>query len=78
MLVKIHLKTACGCERSYFEHHMPQQILRVPLRVTDTAFGPHYADPIGASYSTRDFRITTVKHLSNIRKDLWYEEVVHG
>jgi hypothetical protein len=77
MLAKINLKTACGCERSYFEKtdKVPPEIA-VSIMATDIAFRGHMTPSEAAS--KRTFRLMKLDTRSSRRIELWYEEVVYG
>jgi hypothetical protein len=79
LLAKIHLKTACGCERSYYEHivHMPQQ-LRIPIRDTRLAWEPINTVPETVhNVRVRCFHIVLREWKSKYRVELWFEETTY-
>ncbi len=78
MLAKIHLKTACGCERSYFENvDTPPYQIRVPVRATNIISWQGRLIPTEA-YISRDFALVRREFRSKNRVGLWFEEVLYG
>ena len=69
MLSKVHLKTACNCERSFFSTtdlgRMPREV-RVPIKGD------------GMVVDVRLFKFVRLDVRSKHRIELWYEEAVNG
>jgi hypothetical protein len=77
LLSKIHLKTACNCECSYFDtiHHgsLPSKV-RVPIKATVIPWKAGRIAPMVACF--RIFRLVKCEGKSSRRIELWYEEEV--
>lgn len=72
MLAKIHLKTACGCTKEFFEKKdVVYPAYLVPLRTGSTVafLGGTYS-----TYTTRKFLLAKYEFKSKNRVELWYEE----
>ena len=72
MLAKIHLKTACGCTKTFFERTdtvYPAYIVPIKTRNVVTVLGSTYS-----SYATRTFGYVKSEFKSKYRVELWYEE----
>lgn len=79
MLVKIHLKTACGCTKTFFEPNAPQVYhgYRVPVLVTKR---DQFSEPSlerSVTWKTRVFELIKITCKSRRRIEVWYEEVVY-
>jgi hypothetical protein len=77
MLAKIHLKTACGCTKEFFDSHsMVYPGYRVPIAVNHP-----WEKPL-ASWEIREairaFVLVDYKFRSKYRVEVWYEEVFNG
>jgi hypothetical protein len=72
---KIHLETACGCERSFFLNYdkisdVPKEY-RVPIKATVL---PWQADRLFEVHSLRTFKMLRYELRSTRRIEVWYEE----
>ncbi len=73
MLAKIHLKTACGCAKEFFQHverPLPKY-WEVPIRVHSMSFDLWKRE----TWTRRRFYIVDAMWRSSRRVELWYEEV---
>ena len=78
MLAKIHLKTACGCTRSYLERmDNPVYQIRVPVRATHITCRQGHIAPTEVN-SIRDFCLVHRDWKSKNRVEMWFEEVLYG
>ena len=73
VLVKIHLRTACGCTKEFFEHSAPMGMRYVVPISGRTPWSP-LGSP-GTRFAKRVFKIVETKAKSKRRIELWYEEV---
>jgi hypothetical protein len=77
MLAKVHLKTACGCTRTFF-----QTVDKVyPAYTIPILINHPWEHPLAAwenKNNTRLFVLVDYKHKSKRRIEMWYEEVFNG
>ena len=78
MLAKIHLKTACGCERSHFESidRVPREV-RIPIKATINQLWAGRITPMTVS-NLRIFKFVRLDVRSKRRIELWFEEEFDG
>ena len=72
MLAKIHLKTSCGCTKTFFQRTdtvYPAYIVPIKTRSVVTVFGRLYS-----TYAKRTFGFVKWEFKSKNRVELWYEE----
>jgi hypothetical protein len=76
VLAKIHLKTACGCTRVFFQpvDTVPRQV-HIPLRATDVTYP--FGGPLKSVYDKRAFSVVEGLWKSTRRIELWCEEIVN-
>jgi hypothetical protein len=80
LLVKINLKTACGCTRHFFETWHGRSIpleFRVPIKATSFVPPPMFGGT-RLVVGFRGFKIVDAKKLSRSRMELWCEETLSG
>ena len=81
MQAKVHLETACGCERSFFLNYdkisdVPKEY-RVPIKATVIPWKAGRITPMEV-HSLRIFKLLRYELRSTRRIELWYEEEVNG
>ena len=78
MLVKIHLKTACGCTQSFFRRvdYVPREV-RMPIRATVIPWKSGRINPMEV-HSIRLFHFVRLDIKSKRRVEIWFEEEVSG
>ncbi len=75
MLAKIHLKTACGCTREFFEKDdWIRPVYRVPIGATVVL--PRVGPLPSEVWDIRNFLLIDKVWKSSRRVELWYEEIV--
>jgi hypothetical protein len=77
VLVKIHLRTACGCTKEFFEHSAPmgmRYVVPISGRIPSSQLHPPLYLP-GIRFDKSVFEIVEIKARSKRRIELWYEEV---
>lgn len=74
MLAKVHLKTACGCTKVFFDT-MPTVYpgYRVPISATRTNLNEPGLTPT-ESWGVRGFILSNWHWISSRRIELWYEK----
>ena len=81
MQAKIHLETACGCERSFFLNFekisdVPREY-RVPIKATIIPWRAGRMAPMEV-HSTRAFNMLRYELRSTRRIEVWYAEEFYG
>lgn len=78
MLAKIHLKTACGCTKEFFESASRfYRQCEVPIHATYIPYRAPGNTPTEV-WGKRVFDLVKFHKRSARRIELWYEEVVNG
>lgn len=76
MLAKVHLKTACGCTKTFFDrmdHVYPGYSIPLSMPVSDYRGRGDFVH-----YSLRRFILRALDFKSKSRVELWYEEAYDG
>ena len=84
MIVKINLKTACGCTRTIYEQLDNSKegwaylypYYRVPIYHTDVLSGGVSFRDIGCTLTTRIFNFVSATPIYKRRVEIWYQERV--